>query len=585
MSRTLPQGTKANLGSFPGTIRADERPRNSLTRSPIPIAPRPSVYDSVQPGEIRLVDIFPSEDRSTPIRAALRRQPLRYAIYEALSLACRSEELPAIVEVNGQPFSISSSLLEALRALRTEKNNRTLWVDSICVNQNDVEERGEQAGLENKALEHATAVIAWPWGKSANKDALDDRVPAQWLIPSRTLSPAWSSAISQVGGLEIEHSFDFRDCHTYIESPPALTSSPKSPQPTSASSSPGLKTDPQFQDMCLEVMQYPIGCDSPFMGSADDADLLQQQLPADKTMGNMFNPSERKRSLVTAFPDELVHPCHRKVQQIQPISATHSEGAANIVFACPFHRFNPQKYHRCLKYTLNRIKDVKQHIYRQHSRPSLYCARCYQVFTTIGDRDVHSRRADCDTRSPPEFEGITDQQRNELKKSSPKKKPLDEQWFELWEVVFPGRRRPQSPFIGNHVEEIVPLLREIWNEKKAAIISGVIETRGRPTAVDDNFIADIMGSVFDSFEAETARSSHGSNTERSETQIQQLQDTTNLDSGFGGAESCFEFAVPIQEQGIPQIDLLDFNLGCTVDNEDYYSLPHAPTPLQADLAG
>lgn len=584
MSRTLSQATKVNHGSYPGTSRADERPRNLLPRSSIHIAPRPSVYDALQPGEIRVVDIIPSHDRSTLIRAALRRQPLRYAKYEALSLACGSEELRAVVEVNGQPFSISSSLLEALRALRNKTNKRTVWVDSICVNQKDAEEKEKHIRLGAEIEGHASAVISCPWGSSTSRGILDvdGTVSTQWLIPSRTLSPPWNSAVSQAGDLETERCFDLTDCPSYYGSPPALTYSPKSPQTTSTFSSPDLSSDAQFQELCLNGMPYQFGRDSPFISTVDGPG-LQQLLPNDEGVGKIPGRSQRKRSLLTAFPDELETPRSRKSQQAQPLSTGDNEQGPNVVFACPFQRFNPQKYHRCLKYTLNRIKDVKQHIYRQHSQPTLYCARCYEEFTTAGDRDAHSRLAVCEKRNPPQFEGITEQQRNELKKSSPKKKPLEEQWFELWEVVFPGRQRPQSAFIRNYVEEMIPMLRDLWDKKKAEIISGVMKARAGPATVDGDLIFDVMGFVFDRFEAETHHSSQASNTEPHEAGAGSLQQMTKFDSQFSGAEPCFEFTGAFEEPDLTHIGILDLDFGCAMDRGNHCFSQNGPAPLDARL--
>lgn len=586
MSRALSHVTKAHQGSHPGNIRVDERARNSLPRSPIHIAPRPFVYDPLQPGEIRLLEIRPSKDRSTRIRAALRRQALRYATYEALSHVCGDEELRETIDVDGQPLSISSSLLGALHDLRSEEKDRTLWVDSVCINQNDGEERGKQARLEAEILEHATAVVSWPWNNNGNKGTLDDTALAPWLIPSRTLSPiAWDTVLPHVRDTpaESENSFDLTGCEIYFGSTPALTSSPRSPQTTSASSSPGSSTDSQFQEIFSEGMPYEFGADNLFVVSLDGPE-LQQLLPGREAVAMIPNTSQHKRSLATAFPDDLPTHGSRKGQQTQTISTGQNEAGPNVVFACPFHRSNPQKYHRCLKYTLNRIKDVKQHIYRQHSRPTLYCARCYEVFTTTEDRDAHSRRADCNTRSPPQFEGITEQQRNELKKSSPKKKPLDEQWFELWEVVFPGRRRPQSPFIGNHVEEVVPLLRDLWNEKQAEIISGVMESMGGRAVVEGDLLREIMRSVFDRFEAETIRSTQGRNTELPAIRTEWLEHTRRANSGFNRAELCSDFPVAFKEQELSQMGVLDFDLGCVVDMENYYPSQGTPTLLDTDLA-
>ncbi|KAH8743357.1 hypothetical protein F5883DRAFT_508222 [Diaporthe sp. PMI_573] len=192
-------------------------------------------------------------------------------------------------------------------------------------------------------------------------------------------------------------------------------------------------------------------------------------------------------------------PSSQKDKYTQSIGTEHNEQGFSTVFACPFQKSNPQKYHRCLKYTLNRIKDVKKHIYRQHTKPPYYCAPCYELFTSAGARDKHSRCADCEKRQPFQFEGISDDQRNKLKKNSTRKKSLHEQWFEMWDVIFPGCPRPQSAFMSNYIEEMVPLLRGFWNEKKAEIISDVANIRSGGSEVDSGLLADIMDSFFDRF--------------------------------------------------------------------------------------
>lgn len=57
--------------------------------------------------------------------------------------------------------------------------------------------------------------------------------------------------------------------------------------------------------------------------------------------------------------------------------------------ACPFQKRDPLKHQKCLAMSLQRIKDVKQHIFRCHMNPDYYRASCYEVFDTVDDRDNH----------------------------------------------------------------------------------------------------------------------------------------------------------------------------------------------------
>lgn len=509
------------------------------------------------------MDISPSRDRSAPIRAMLKHQSLRRGTYEALSRALESQERQATIYVNGQPVTVSGSLLEALRDIRRETESRTLWIDSICVNQNDREEREEQQSRIADIFGYATGIIDWP-GDTNGKGISDATILNQWLTVGKTSSPPiWNPTLLPIGDLGSEHLFDV---NTLLESPPALTSSPGSPQTNSASTSPESIAEFRFQATpSLESLPLHPGS-AEFWAPSLQASDVHQLSSGDEMLANVTSTFQRKRSLLTAFPDDLPAPCNQKMQQTQSISD--NEKGSNVVFACPFQKFDPHKYHKCLKYRLNRIKDVKQHIYRQHTQRPYYCARCYEFFTTRDDRDEHSRRADCKTRQPPRFEGINDDQRNELKKSSPRGKPLQEQWFEVWEVVFPGCQRPQSAFIGNYVEEMVPLLRNLWNEKSAEIISGVIDTRGEHNEVDSGLLAEIMGSVFDRFEAEKTRASQGttSSVERTGSpEITSPQFTTQDSSDF-----CFEIEGPFGQHEFSQMVVPDFDTGCSVDLGNYY---------------
>jgi hypothetical protein len=84
--------------------------------------------------------------------------------YEALSYVWGSQiprdETPHI-EINGHEFPITKNLEIALRHLRYIDVPRTLWIDAICINQNDVEERNSQVGMMLDIYQRATLVNVW----------------------------------------------------------------------------------------------------------------------------------------------------------------------------------------------------------------------------------------------------------------------------------------------------------------------------------------------------------------------------------------------------------------------------------------
>lgn len=197
------------------------------------------------------------------------------------------------------------------------------------------------------------------------------------------------------------------------------------------------------------------------------------------------NKEPKKRSHETAFSDSVDGNGGRAPAPGSGRGASGDEGSSEAPFACPFYKLDIQKHHRCLRYHLRRIKDVKQHIARQHRAPELYCARCYTVFADEARRDRHVRRADCAVRdaAPPAFgDGVSPEQRRKLSSAqyAARGRSAADQWFYVWDVLFPGRPRPGSVYVGNYVEEVAQLLRANWRSRGAEIISRVSPAAAGP---------------------------------------------------------------------------------------------------------
>jgi hypothetical protein len=113
---------------------------------------------------------------------------------------------------------------------------------------------------------------------------------------------------------------------------------------------------------------------------------------------------------------------------------------------------------------------------------------------------------------------------------------------------------------------MVPLLRNLWNEKRNEIISSVIDSRGRLESVDREILADIMGSVFDRFEAVTTRLTHGNISEINGSSVA-ISDATRKE-----LDSWFEFGDGLAHEGLSQIVGPDLDAGCVADVGNYYYL-------------
>ncbi|KAI1195353.1 heterokaryon incompatibility protein-domain-containing protein [Nemania serpens] len=71
---------------------------------------------------------------------------------------CRRE---ATLALDGHDVPVRHNLALALRYLRSATHPLTLWVDAVCINQDDVDERNAQVSLMALVFSRATAVVAW----------------------------------------------------------------------------------------------------------------------------------------------------------------------------------------------------------------------------------------------------------------------------------------------------------------------------------------------------------------------------------------------------------------------------------------
>lgn len=75
-----------------------------------------------------------------------------------------SVEGKAEIMLNGQPKSVGANLYQALRALREIPEVRAgmpVWVDALCINQDDLDERNVQVKRMDSIYANATRVITW----------------------------------------------------------------------------------------------------------------------------------------------------------------------------------------------------------------------------------------------------------------------------------------------------------------------------------------------------------------------------------------------------------------------------------------
>lgn len=112
--------------------------------------------------DIRLLYLLPGRDQA-PLSCSLRIVSLSQPpIYEAISYTWGEPVFSASIECfsKGQ-LPITENLSKALFHLRLADRLRVLWVDAICINQQDLVERSHQVTLLRDTFQRAKNVIVW----------------------------------------------------------------------------------------------------------------------------------------------------------------------------------------------------------------------------------------------------------------------------------------------------------------------------------------------------------------------------------------------------------------------------------------
>ncbi|RYO85568.1 hypothetical protein DL762_005133 [Monosporascus cannonballus] len=129
--------------------------------------------------EIRILTLQPGGFEE-PLRCSITTADLDTSpVYNALSYvwgAPSSSNIPGnTVLLDGHPFPVTTNLLMALRHLRPPAGAgaTALWVDAVCINQQDLDERRHQVTMMRDIYASAERVIIWLGEEDAETDVLD----------------------------------------------------------------------------------------------------------------------------------------------------------------------------------------------------------------------------------------------------------------------------------------------------------------------------------------------------------------------------------------------------------------------------
>ena len=139
-------------------------------------------YSPLSPGanNIRLLRLMPPTNECTKLQCKLFEYSLqdlgkRTHLYEALSYTWDGEKKPCSITIEEENLKVTTNLYAALLRLRHSSLERIIWIDAICINQENPEEQGQQVQLMAMIYSKAHRVLVW-LGETADdiEGALED---------------------------------------------------------------------------------------------------------------------------------------------------------------------------------------------------------------------------------------------------------------------------------------------------------------------------------------------------------------------------------------------------------------------------
>lgn len=130
------------------------------------------------PHGIRILSLLPEEDSEAEIRCRLFQvDDCDSRGYMALSYVWgSSEESNTLIYLDGPPFPVTPNLHAALKRFRHRNRRRMLWVDAICINQHDNNEKSHQVSRMKHIYQEASCVLMW-----LGPEDQDSQIAMDWL--------------------------------------------------------------------------------------------------------------------------------------------------------------------------------------------------------------------------------------------------------------------------------------------------------------------------------------------------------------------------------------------------------------------
>jgi hypothetical protein len=143
-------------------------------------------------------------DIQCDIFQAFLNEPESIIPYEALSYTWGSTEMTNSIIIDGSKLGVTQNLYLALQYLRSEDEDRILWIDGLCINQGNNKEKGHQVQQMGNIYRLAERVVIWLGPATYETNVLMDSIKQleketinyprnSWRFPDQAWQHIWSN--------------------------------------------------------------------------------------------------------------------------------------------------------------------------------------------------------------------------------------------------------------------------------------------------------------------------------------------------------------------------------------------------------
>jgi hypothetical protein len=111
--------------------------------------------------KIRVLHLLPGSDDHIHVELSILDLNNANSEYTCVSYVWGDAAIRRVIWVDGEELAVTRNLFDLLHHVRHRHEVVTLWVDAVCINQEDIKERSHQVALMDAVYSSCVSVYIW----------------------------------------------------------------------------------------------------------------------------------------------------------------------------------------------------------------------------------------------------------------------------------------------------------------------------------------------------------------------------------------------------------------------------------------